>query len=140
MKAFVDAIVQRFKTDKTLLRYARRIYEDLGDEPTKSVPYVNLAIEGPSSELDSFDADFNEFEVTFTIFGKDSLSDSVHSALEAMTQVFDDCSLVSAEFETVQFKRTGGSQPSVVDGRFQASLTYTAIIQMTRLVPVEREA
>jgi hypothetical protein len=140
VKAFVDAIIQRFKTDPTLIRYGRRIYEALGVDATKTVPYVDLQVEGSTSELDSFDADFEEFEITFTIFGKDSLSANVHKAMKAMTRVFDDCDLVSGDFETVQFKRTGGTQPAVVDGRYQATLTYTAIVQMRVLSPVTREA
>lgn len=140
MKALFDAIVQRFETDERLVRYGRRIYENLGEEPKKTLPFIDLELTGGSADLDSFDADFDEFEATFTIFGKDSLSSKVHIVLEAMKRVFDDCDLVSADFSTVQFHRFGGTEPAVVDGRYQASLTYTVIIQMTNLSPVTREA
>jgi len=140
VRAFTDAVIQRFKTDARLVRFARRIYENLGVDATETVPYVDMAVEGATTELDSFDVDFEEFEVTFTIFGKRSLATNVHLAKEAMTRVFDDCNLVSAEFETVQFKRIGGTEPAIVDGTYQATLIYTAIVQMRTLSPVTREA
>jgi len=138
MKAFIDAILERFNSDKTLKRYARRIHTGLGASPIKGTPYANLAVSGPSAELDSFDADFEQFDVEFTLFGKDSIPDNLHRALTEMMRVFDDCDLVSGEFSTVQFMRTGGEQPAVVEGIYQASLTYDAIIQMTALEPTTR--
>lgn len=138
MKAFADAIVQRFNSDKTLKRYARRIHVGVGDDPIKTLPYVDLSISGPSAELDTFDADLESYEVEFTLFGKDSIPDNLNRAITEMMRVFDDCNLVSGDFETVMFQRTGGEGSFLVDGVYRASLAYDAIVQMVSQIPVVR--
>lgn len=138
MKALVDAIMDRFKSDTSLKRFGGRIHEGLNGEPIKTFPFVDVTLDGPSAEFDTFDADLESYTATFTLFGKDSTATSLHRALRDMRRVFDDCSLVSGEFDLVQFHLTGGSMPALVENKFRATLDYAVIVQLKQLSPVTR--
>lgn len=138
MKSITDAIIQRFDSDKTLVLFARKIHVGLGTEPVKTLPYVNLSLTGPSAELDTFDADIESYDVEFTMFGQDSTPDSLNRSAKEMMRVFDDCNLVSGDFTTVMFQRTGGVSPFLLLGVYRASLAYEVIVQMVSQVPVVR--
>ena len=138
MKALEDAIADRFNSDKSLKRFGRRLHFGLNGEPLKTVPFVDITLDGPDAELDTFDADIESYTATFTIFGKDSIVDNLHRALKEMRRVFDDCSLVSSEFDLVQFHRIGGSMPVLVENKFRATRIYTVIVQLKTLIPVTR--
>ena len=139
-----SAIEDKFNATKSLSAAgqgsAGRIF--VGHLADKSVhgpsPHVVADFED-LGRLDTFGTDIELYEVTFTIFSGSFDAKGCMNAMGDMKRSFDYCRLDSKMFTTVEFKRTGGTGPDLLDGRYQATMRYEVIIQLTAALPPIRK-
>lgn len=143
MQVLVETIRSRFEQDVSLRANGRKLYFGLDGAQKSVLPYVDLIFVS-SAPTDNFAADVEEYQIQFSIFTKRETPDLCFSIIDDMVRVFDDCELDGAErsppFYTLIFERTGIIGPRVVEGVYQAIMTYRVVIQRLNMVPATREA
>jgi hypothetical protein len=137
-EALWSAIEAQFQNDEQLVASARRIYLADDADPTRdTLPLVQVSGSDDVS-LDTFGADIESHRLTFTFWGRQRHKRPALTARQHLTRVFDHCSLPSAEFATVGFRRIGGTSPTIEDGRWTWSVEYECIVQWVLMEPSVR--
>lgn len=139
MKLLFPALEQRFDADRALVVAARKLYNGFANVRVKAVlPYVEVYRQGGGQD-DSFSKDIELYDLRFNLYGNQILTDQVQDMAEHMTRVFDDAPLAGPGFTIVMMNRSGGPVgPFVVDGVYQAFISYQATLQRVVNSPLVR--
>lgn len=138
MKLVFPALEARFKSRSDLVSLARKLvmgYE--GQKVTGPLPYVDVTCLD-DLPYDSFGADFETYQLKFTIHTDRSQPGKANDIKEIMVDVFDDANLVSQTFSTVNCTRVGSSGPVLNDKVYDVELDYLLTIQRKAMKPAVR--
>ncbi len=133
------ALERRFTANKRLVLLARKLYQGLGSENLKSRVYVSVTGEVVHHDFDTFDTDVPMYSLEFTLRGKGQQPAKVAEALRELRRTFDDGTLVSPDFTVSSMRETRAAGPELVEGVYEATLTYDLLVTMRTLVPANRD-
>ncbi len=125
MRNLFPALKKRFDCDVYLKRIGRKLYlGTAGDQEHGTLPWVECHCVGIDHD-DTFGEDIELRLIEFTIKSGSSLRDKCLDILDHMMRVFDDGTFEGEDIQAVDADRDGGSGPDLVDGVYEASLSYT---------------
>lgn len=141
MNSFITALQDRFKSDTTLRKLARRMHFGLGTAALKSPPYVDIEITGTNDEDDTFDTDVERVSLTFNVITKDRLGETAMRIVAAMRRVFDDAQFKTGDYASVEMHLVDVTGPLLEPDRvMDAQLRYEALLVRVVNAPLVRSA
>jgi hypothetical protein len=141
MNTFIEALQNRFQSDTTLRKLARRMHFGLGAAALKSAPFVDVIITGTNDEDDTFDSDIERVALTFNIVTKDHLGETAMRIVAAMRRVFDDAQFSTGDYVSVEMHLVDVAGPLLEPDRdMDAQLRYEAILVRVVNAPLVRSA
>jgi len=140
MDRVFPALERRFKANRQLVRWARRLYHGHQGELVKTVrAHVEVTCTDIDHDFDTFDSSQPVYTLVFTVHTRDREATRAGEIMGAVRETFKDADLKASDFDTVRMLLTGGSGPvlDVDTGTYHASLTFALHVSLKVESPVE---
>lgn len=139
MEYVFPALERRFNRDSFLRRFAQKLFLGSTEEVRNRRNYVEVVSEGIDHAFDTFDSDEPVYDLRFTIYTKSDRPIQCAQIMRHMHRAFKDADLESEHFDTCGMLATGEIGPTLVNGTYQAEMTFKLHVSLKTLVPVVRE-
>ncbi len=138
MKDVFPALERRFKGAVRLRQLLRKLYHGFDGERIKAtLPFVEVTCNTVHHDNDTFDTDEPEYDLTFSLYGKQERARQMMDAIDEMRQTFHKGSVSSDAFTTVIMRETGTRGPILDDGVYKAQMGFTLHVTRKTANPVE---
>lgn len=140
MDRVFPALERKFKSNRQLVRWARKLYHGHGGEPLADVrAYVEVTCTGGDEEFSTFSTTEPRYDLVFTIFTKDSTGRRCGEIMGEVRETFKDCHLDSGLFDTVRMLQGTWDGPLLdqESGTYRATMAFSLHISLKVQVPAE---